>query len=109
MPSRRVVQAMAQVKQEDFTTEVIGYKIHELKADVDAFCLQKLLPNLRPGGKILDVGCGSGYLTALLYELVKDNKSGLNCETSVIAIDNIEPMVIIAKKNLGISYQDELS
>mmetsp|Transcript_7365 Transcript_7365/g.17708 ORF Transcript_7365/g.17708 Transcript_7365/m.17708 type:complete len:164 (+) Transcript_7365:697-1188(+) len=35
-----------------------------------AHCLELMEPYLRPGGKVLDVGSGSGYLTAVFAMLV---------------------------------------
>ena len=35
------------------------------------FTLEKLKDKLKPGAKVLDVGSGSGYNTAVFYELVK--------------------------------------
>jgi len=36
-----------------------------------AYCLEWLQDRLQPGSRVLDVGCGSGYLSAAFYELVK--------------------------------------
>lgn len=61
---------------------------------------ETLLPYLRPGSKVLDIGSGSGYLTHVLAELVKPTSpseqqpSGL-----VIGIDHIQPLVDLALAN----------
>ena len=38
-----------------------------------AACCEQLIAQLRPGARVLDVGSGSGYLTAVLAQLVKPN------------------------------------
>ena len=50
-----------------------------------AYCLEWLGNKLVPGAKVLDVGCGSGYLLAAFYEMdKKDNKA------HVIGIEHID-------------------
>lgn len=44
-----------------------------------AMCLDLLAEHLKPGNSVLDVGCGSGYLTACFAELVgKEGKVWLD-------------------------------
>ena len=54
----------------------------------------------------MDVGCGSGYLCAAFYELVKDEKNPNR--TAVVGIEYIDPLVDLAKSNLNKSYKQEL-
>ncbi|MBZ9572961.1 protein-L-isoaspartate O-methyltransferase [Patescibacteria group bacterium] len=58
---------------------------------VVAFMLELLAPE--PGDKILDVGSGSGWTTALLAEIVGENGK-------IIAIDIIPELVEFGKKNV---------
>jgi protein-L-isoaspartate(D-aspartate) O-methyltransferase len=59
-----------------------------------ASACESLLPFLKPGAKVLDIGSGSGYLTAVLANLV--GPSG-----TVIGIDHIQPLVSLAQANMG--------
>ena len=56
---------------------------------------------LVPGAKILDVGCGSGYLCAAFWELVHQER-GQGC--SVVGIEHIDPLAEISRQNLAKSY-----
>ena len=51
------------------------------------------MPYLRPGGKVLDVGSGSGYLVAVLHELVTPGGK-------VVGIDHIPELVQDSIANL---------
>ena len=53
-----------------------------------AYCLEWLSSKLTQGTKVLDVGCGSGYLCAAFYEMVKNSGTG----TQVVGIEHIEPL-----------------
>jgi protein-L-isoaspartate(D-aspartate) O-methyltransferase len=57
-----------------------------------------LLPYLQPGSRVLDIGSGSGYLTAVLANIV--GPSG-----RVIGIDHIQPLVDMANTNMGKSEE----
>lgn len=59
-----------------------------------ASACESLLPNLQPGARVLDIGSGSGYLTAVLANLV--GPSG-----TVIGIDHIQPLVDMAESNMA--------
>jgi protein-L-isoaspartate(D-aspartate) O-methyltransferase len=55
---------------------------------------ESLLTYLNPGSKVLDIGSGSGYLTAVLANLV-------GCRGSVIGIDHIQPLVDMGNANMA--------
>jgi protein-L-isoaspartate(D-aspartate) O-methyltransferase len=63
-----------------------------------ASACESLLDYLQPGSKVLDIGSGSGYLTAVLANLV--GPSG-----SVIGIDHIQPLVDMGKNNMNKSEE----
>ena len=62
------------------------------------WCIKKLVP----GAKVLDVGCGSGYLCGAFYELVKDPKN-LN-RTAVVGVEHIDDLAAFAIENLNKAY-----
>lgn len=55
---------------------------------------ESLLTYLQPGASVLDIGSGSGYLTAVLANLVAPGGT-------VIGIDHIQPLVDLADANMG--------
>lgn len=91
----------------------MAYKDHPQSIDfaatisaphMHAYCLEWLEPNLQPGAKVLDVGCGSGYLVAAFYEMVKDETP----KTKVVGIEHIEPLAELSMANLMKAYSSEL-
>lgn len=50
---------------------------------------------LKPGGRVLDVGCGSGYLAAALFKTVQGQGG------QVLALDRVPDLVELAKRCLG--------
>jgi len=69
-----------------------------------AMCLELLKDHaLKPNSKILDVGCGSGYLTACFGRLVENNPN-----SKVIGIDVVVPLVNWATENIQKSDKDLL-
>lgn len=59
-----------------------------------ASACESLLPFLKPGASVLDIGSGSGYLTHVLAELVKP-------EGKVVGVDHIQALVDMANKNMA--------
>ncbi|KAI9822926.1 MAG: hypothetical protein M1832_002951 [Thelocarpon impressellum] len=59
---------------------------------------ESLLPHLSPTSRVLDIGSGSGYLTAVLAHLVSPGGS-------VIGVDHIRPLVELAEKNVAKSAE----
>jgi len=100
----QIIEAFSQIKREDFVLEEekdwayindalpIGSNQTISQPLVVAFMLELLSP--QSGEKILDIGAGSGWTTALLAYLVKP-------KGKVIAIDIIPELVEFGKKNLG--------
>ena len=57
-----------------------------------AYALNVLSEGLKPGSKVLDVGSGSGYLTACLAYMIGDGK--------VVGIDHFEELVNFSIENI---------
>jgi protein-L-isoaspartate(D-aspartate) O-methyltransferase len=62
-------------------------------ASQHAYASEHLLPYLHPGAKVLDVGSGSGYLSAVLHHLVGPTGK-------VVGIDHIPELVDWSVENL---------
>jgi protein-L-isoaspartate(D-aspartate) O-methyltransferase len=58
-----------------------------------ASACEYLLPSLKPGAKVLDIGSGSGYLCAVLAHIIAPGGT-------VVGIDHIQPLVDLATKNM---------
>lgn len=63
-----------------------------------AAAAESLLPYLHPTARVLDIGSGSGYLTAVLANLV--GPAG-----KVVGVDHIQGLVDLASKNMAKSAQ----
>lgn len=61
-----------------------------------AHAAENLLPFLKPGARVLDVGSGSGYLTAIFHHLITENGS----HGKVVGIEHITELVEWSQANL---------
>ena len=58
-----------------------------------AHALDLMADKLTPGASVLDVGCGSGYLVAVLAKMVGENGK-------VVGIDTIPELVELSRQNI---------
>lgn len=72
----------------------IGYNQTISAPHMHAHALNLLADHLVPGAHALDVGCGSGYLSACMAEMV-----GVNGK--VVGIEYIQPLVELSKANIS--------
>ncbi|RMY24767.1 hypothetical protein D0865_16374, partial [Hortaea werneckii] len=80
----RVKQAMLGVDRAHYapaapyqdSPQPIGHRATISAPHMHAAACESLLPYLRPGARVLDIGSGSGYLTHVLAELVKPGGKG---------------------------------
>ncbi|KAF2252666.1 protein-L-isoaspartate O-methyltransferas-like protein [Trematosphaeria pertusa] len=99
--SDRVKEAMLKVDRAHYapsyayedSPQPIGHRATISAPHMHASACESLLPYLKPGAKVLDIGSGSGYLTAVFANLV--GPSG-----TVIGIDHIQPLVTLAENNM---------
>jgi len=104
LKSRRIIEAFEKIKREDFLppkikdlAEInealpIGYGQTISQPLVVAFMLEQLCP--QPRDKILDIGSGSGWTSALLAEIVGP-------KGKVIAIEIIPELMEFGKNNVA--------
>jgi len=112
----RLVEAFLEIKRVDFLPEdmknlaelnealPIGFGQTISQPLVVAFMLEKLQPE--PGDKILDIGSGSGWTTALLAEVVSQQGGNKklnikNQKGKVISIEIIPELVEFGKRNVA--------
>ena len=100
----KIIEAFKEIKRKDFMTEEtkglaeineampIGYGQTISQPLVVAFMLEQLQP--KPGEKILDIGSGSGWTTALLAYIV-------GTKGKIIAIETIPELKNFGEKNTG--------
>ena len=81
----------------------IGFNATISAPHMHGHALEWLSSRLQPGSRVLDIGCGSGYLTACFGELVK-GKGG-----KVFGIDHIEGLVALSKQNMERGNPDLLA
>jgi protein-L-isoaspartate(D-aspartate) O-methyltransferase len=101
----KIIEAFKKIKREDFLPEEmknladvnealpIGFSQTISQPLTVAFMLELLQP--KPGDKILDIGAGSGWTTALLSFIVRQKNGG-----KVIAIEIIKELKEFGEKNV---------
>ena len=70
-----------------------GYKMERHHLDITEKTIR--LMNLRPGERVLDLGCGSGWATRLLARLVGEGPEGFG---QVVGLDVSDEMVRVARE-----------
>lgn len=110
LKSRNIIEAFEKVDRKDFVPDVFtenAYIDAPLGIGADqtisqpttvAFMLEHLSP--QKGEKILDIGTGSGWTTALLCHIVGE-------EGSVLGLERIDSLVELGKFNLAKYCQDD--
>ncbi|KXS13536.1 Pcmt1-prov protein [Gonapodya prolifera JEL478] len=108
----RVVAAMKSVDRGKFAPNIarayedspqpIGYGATISAPHMHGYMLEELEQFLRPGMKVLDIGAGSGYLSACMAHLV--GPEGL-----VIAVEHIEELASLARENIRADHADWLT
>ncbi len=105
LKTSEIIEAFSKIKREDFIPDgfkhlsnldqplPIGHNQTISQPQVVAFMLEKLQP--KPGEKILDIGAGSGWTSALLAEIVSQKKGG-----QVIAVELIPEIADFGQNNL---------
>jgi protein-L-isoaspartate(D-aspartate) O-methyltransferase len=67
-----------------------------------AHAAESLLPFLKPGGRVLDIGSGSGYLTHVFAELVFPTESGEEGKGGrVVGLEHIEALRELGERNMS--------
>lgn len=102
--SSRIYQAMLATDRGNYIKESpyvdspqpIGHFATISAPHMHGYVLEDLEPALQPGRRVLDVGCGSGYLVACAARLV----GCLEGKGYVLGIDVIPELVELAKKNI---------
>ena len=55
---------------------------------------------MHPGSRVLDVGSGSGYLSAVLFQLLQDPSDPRSAGSKVVGIEHIPELVEWSVQNL---------
>jgi len=90
LKSERLAEAMRAIDRAQFvlsknaayddSPQLIGYNATISAPHMHAYCLSLLEDHLQPGMKVLDVGSGSGYLTAVMALLVGEKGRSVGVE-----------------------------
>jgi protein-L-isoaspartate(D-aspartate) O-methyltransferase len=101
----RVVDAMVSTDRANFvrrsdislayqdSPQLIGYGATISAPHMHAMCLELLEDKLIPGNRVLDVGSGSGYLTASIARMIQP-------QGIVVGIDHIDELVEMSRENI---------
>jgi len=99
--SSRVEEVMRKVDRGNYVAhsayydapQGIGSNVTISAPHMHSFALTHLEEHLKPGMKVLDVGCGSGYLTACMAHMVGPTGK-------VVGIDHIDVLVKMSRDNI---------
>lgn len=102
--SSEVLDAMTMVDRGNYVhsepyrdaPQVIGYSATISAPHMHARSLEILKEHLKPGCRVLDVGCGSGYLCACMAQMVGPTGQ-------VVAIDRVPELVDLARNNVAVA------
>ncbi|XP_054730907.1 protein-L-isoaspartate(D-aspartate) O-methyltransferase isoform X1 [Anastrepha obliqua] len=105
--SDSVAQAMTKTDRRHYSPrnpymdapQTIGYGVTISAPHMHAFALEYLRDQLRPGAHVLDVGSGSGYLTACFLRYIEEKGDDVN--TRVIGIEHQPELVAQSFQNLN--------
>ncbi|KAH9899169.1 Pcmt1-prov protein [Cubamyces lactineus] len=108
--SARVAAAMAKVDRANYvrfantayedSPQPIGHGATISAPHMHAHAAENLLPFLKPGARVLDVGSGSGYLCAVLYQLLQDPSDPRSRDSRVVGIEHIPELTAWSVENL---------
>ena len=104
--NNRVYDAMMKVDRADFAPrspyednpQSINYNVTISAPHMHAYCLELLKDYLVEGGRALDVGFGSGYLTVAMSKMMGDK--GIT-----VGIEHIQELCEFAKKNISKNHR----
>jgi len=102
--TKRIEDAMRAVDRGHYTKysayedspQPLGYGATISAPHMHAEMLERLEPFLKPGGRALDVGSGSGYLSACMALLVSENEA----KGIVVGMEHISELVEMATNNV---------
>ncbi|KAI8972829.1 Pcmt1-prov protein [Trametes punicea] len=108
--SERVTAAMTKVDRANYvrfpdsayedSPQSIGHGATISAPHMHAHAAENLLPFLKPGARVLDVGSGSGYLCAVLYQLTQDPSNPRSLDSRVVGIEHIPELTEWSIQNL---------
>ena len=101
LQTKSIVEVMSQVNRHNYGSTLTPYGPEPIGSgqsisafNVHAMACEALYPALvRPNDRILDVGCGSGYLTAVFARL--------NPSATVYGIDCVPELVHLSRRNIN--------
>ena len=107
--SEKVYNSMMEVDRADFSPrnpyqdspQPINYNVTISAPHMHAYCLEVLRDHLKEGGKALDVGFGSGYLTVAMSKMMND-------KGTAVGIEHIKELCQFAEKNISKNHKNLL-
>ena len=107
--TQKVYDSLMRVDRADFTKnypyadspQSIGYNVTISAPHMHAYCLELLKDHLKIGGKALDVGFGSGYLTVAMSKMMDD-------KGTAVGIEHIQQLCDFANQNISKHHKDLL-